>query len=277
MLKNKLIINAALTGVVPTKSLTPHVPITPEEITMDAKRVCELGASILHIHARDESGNHSVSRERYSEIVSRIRDACGDVIITVSTSGRRVREIAKRAEVLMLNGDARPDMASLTLGSMNFKNDYTVNSSEDITYLLNAMRDVGIRPELEIFGSGMANYARYLLTKGILLPTCYANIIMGSVGTVPASPRHLYNIVEDLPESFIWAATGVGRFAFEVQCLSIAMGGHVRVGVEDSIYMDPEKTELATNEKLVRRVREVGLAMGREIATPGEVRAALGL
>jgi uncharacterized protein (DUF849 family) len=277
MLKNKLIINAALTGMVPTKGLTPHVPIMPEEIAQDAKRVCELGASIFHIHAREDSGDSTTSKERYAEIISRIRDACGDVIITVSTSGRKVKDMAQRAEALTLNGNVRPDMASLTLGSMNFMEEFTVNSMEMITYLLDAMKDAGIRPELEIFGSGMANYAKYLLRKELLPPNCYANIIMGSLGTVPASPRHLVNLVEDLPESFTWAATGVGRFAFEVQCLSIAMGGHVRVGVEDSIYMDPEKTELATNEKLVRRVRDVALAMGREVATPGEVRAALGL
>ncbi len=277
MLKNKLIINAALTGVVPTKGLTPHVPITPEEIASDAERVCELGASILHFHARGDSGNRSSGMERYAEIISRIRHGCGDVVITVTTSGRMERDISRRAGVLMLKGDARPDMASLTLGSMNFMNDYTVNSPEDIKYLLNAMGDAGIKPELEIFDSGMVHYAGYLLNKGLLNTPCFANIIMGSLGTVPASPRHLSNIVDDLPESFIWAGTGIGRFAFKVQCLSIAMGGHVRVGVEDSIYMDSEKTELATNEKLVRRVRDVGLAVGREIATPAEVRAALGL
>lgn len=273
----KLIINVALTGIVPTKEHTPYVPVTPAEIAEDARRVCGLGASMLHIHARNDDGTPAHQKAKFKEIIDRIRQACGDVIITTSTSGRRVRDIELRMEVLALEGDSRPDMASLTLGSLNFANDHSANPPAEILTLLGRMQACGIRPELEIFDVGMANYAAYLYGKHHLKGTHYANLILGSLGTIAASPRHLKFLTEELPPQIVWAATGVGRFAADMQRLAIQMGGHVRVGVEDSIYMDKGKTELATNEKLAMRAKSYADESGRKIATPAEARAMLGM
>ncbi|MDB9822372.1 3-keto-5-aminohexanoate cleavage protein [Deltaproteobacteria bacterium] len=274
MIFNKLIINACLTGIVPTKKDTPHVPVTPAEIARDAKKVYDLGASIVHIHARERNGNPSHKKEIYREIIGRIRDHCDDIIITVSTSGRRVRDIRKRMEVLELEGEFKPDMGSLTLGSLNFKEDISINSPETIQLLLTTMQKAGIKPELEIFDTGMASYARYLIDKCDLKTPCYANLILGSLGTMTAAPANLVHLVGELPEKTIWAGTGIGRFAFSVQCLSLAMGGQIRVGIEDSIYMDHDR-EKATNRKLVERVVRAAEAMGRIPATPTEVREIL--
>ena len=273
----KLIINVALTGVVPTKAENPHLPVTPAEIAKDARRVCGLGASILHIHARDEYGQPTHRREIYREIITRIRQYCPDVIITVSTSGRRVKAQMQRAEVLELEGECKPDLASLMMGSLNFRDDASINPPEFILGLLGAMRSAGVRPELEIFDTGMANYADYLFRKGYLEGPCFTNLILGSLGTMPATPRDLVFLRDSLPGQAVWAATGVGRFAPRMQALAVAMGGHVRVGLEDSLFMDEGKLEMATNERLVQRVVTIAQAMDREIATPREVRVLLGL
>ncbi len=272
---DKLIINAALTGIMPSKKDNPFVPITPEEIADDAKRVYDLGASIVHIHARDKNGNPCSKKEIYKEIIERIRDKCSDIIITVSTSRRRTKSLEERIEVLSLEGDVKPEMASLTMGSLNFMHDCSINPPEAIMSLLNAMHASGIKPELEVFDFGMANYAKYLFKKGYLNGNYYCNLILGSLGTIAATPRNLMHLVDELPEELKWGATGVGRYAFDVQCIAIATGGHVRVGLEDSLYLDKNKRELATNEKLVLRVVKIAEAMGRKIATSKEVRELL--
>lgn len=274
---DKLIINAALTGIIPSKKENPNVPITPKEIAEDARRVYNLGASIVHIHARDKNGNPTHKKEVYKEIIERIREKCIDLIITVSTSGRKTKSVQERFEVLELDGDAKPDMASLTLGSVNFMHDCSINPPDVILSLLNSMQASAIKPELEIFDVGMANYAKYLFKKGHLNGNYYCNLLLGSIGTIPATPKNIFHLVDELPDHLIWGATGIGRFAFNVQCLAIASGGHVRVGLEDSIYMDKDKKELATNEKLVLRLKKIAEAMGREIAAPKETRKLLNL
>lgn len=277
MLDNKLIINAALTGVVPSKKDNPFLPTTPKEIAADALKVVRLGAGILHIHARDEEGSPTMDKQILREIIARIREKCCDVVITLSCSGRRQKGIEQRLSVLDLEGPYKPDMASLTLGSLNFMHEASINAPQDILLLLEKMHCLHIKPELEIFDTGMANYAAYLRKKGALQGVNYANIILGSLGTMPATADDLVHLVRGLPPETVWAATGVGGFAFIVQRLAIAMGGHVRVGLEDSMFIDVGKSELATNEKLVQRVVRLAEAMEREIASPADIRATLGL
>src|SRR5712692_5369861 len=151
---DKLIINAAVTGMVPTKAENPHVPITPEEIAADVKRCYDAGASIVHVHARDESGRATYTKEIYCEIINRIREVCPDILISGSTSGRIFTEFSQRAEVLSLN----PDFGSLTLGSMNFPKQASINAPETIQALARAMNERGIVPEWEIFDLGMVDY-----------------------------------------------------------------------------------------------------------------------
>jgi 3-keto-5-aminohexanoate cleavage enzyme len=274
MNSTKLIINAALTGIVPTKKQTPFAPVTPEEIARDAKRAYDLGASIVHIHARDKNGEPSHKKAIYREIILRIREKCDDIIITVSTSGRKTKILDERLEVIDLDGDAKPDMASLTLGSLNFMNDVSITHPQDILFILRKIHAAGLKPELEIFDTGMANYAEYLFRTNRIWGPQYANLILGSLGTMPATPRDLFHLVGSLPDECIWAATGVGNFAFQTQCLSISAGGHVRVGIEDTIFMN-SKRELATNEKLIQRIRRVADAVEREVMTATELRTLL--
>jgi uncharacterized protein (DUF849 family) len=186
-------------------------------------------------------------------------------------------DLDRRADVLELEGDLKPDMASLTLGSLNFPRQASVNEPAVIQGLAARMAEHGIVPELEVFDLGMLDYARYLIDREFLRPPFYVNILLGSLGTLAASPLNLALCVQALPPGAVWAATGVGRFQAEVNGLALAMGGGVRVGLEDNLWLDDDRSRLATNEALVERAVAIALALGRSIAAPGEVRAALGL
>ena len=269
-----LIINAALTGMVPTKADNPHVPITIDEITADARRCVDAGATILHLHVRYPDGRAAYEFELNDALFRSVRTACPNVIISGSTSGRVFTDLEQRAAVL----DAAPDMASLTLGSMNFATTASLNSPQMIRALAQRMRARGVMPELEIFDLGMADYSHYLVQKREIQEPFYANILLGSLGTLNATAANLAAVVNALPKGTIWAGAGIGRFQPLVNGLAIAMGGHVRVGLEDSIWMDPEtKRAPATNVALVDRTVAMARAHGREIASPADVRRLLGL
>jgi len=274
-----LVINAALTGIVPTKAETPHVPMTPEEIAADASSCAEAGASIVHVHARDAEGNPTYEKDVYRDIIRRIRASEPELIVCASTSGRVFPDPQLRGEVLLLRGKARPDMASLTLGSFNFPTTISPNPPQTITHLAKLMRDRGVVPELEVFEAGMANYGAYLLRKGIIPDDRrpYFNIILASLGAARANLSSLHNILECLPGSAVWSVGGVGRFQLPITTVSIAMGGGARVGLEDTIYYDSQKTKLATNRQLVERAVRIAQELGRDIATPKEAKKLLGL
>lgn len=266
-----LIINAAITGMVPQRADSPHVPLTPKQMAADARRCCDAGASILHVHAREPDGTPSCRVEVYQEIIGRIRDACPDALISGSCSGRVHREFSDRSQVL----EAEPDLASLTLGSLNFPQQASVNEPAMIQQLAAAMQQRAIQPELEIFDLGMADYACYLLERKVLRGPCYANLLLGSLGTATATPDNLCALVRALPKDTVWAATGIGRFQFFINSLAVAMGGHVRVGLEDALYYDWDTKELATNAGLIDRVTRVAAACGRDVATPQQTRRLL--
>ena len=272
-----LVIGLAPTGMVPTKADNPNVPVTPDEIAADAARCVAAGASIVHLHARDEAGVPTHRREVYAEIVENVRAQCGDVIVCVSTSGRSVSEFDQRAQVLDLDGDLAPELASLTLGSLNFPKQAAVNDPAMIRRLAEQMRERGIVPELEVFDLGMVDYARYLLAQGVLAPPLCFNILLGNLGTLAATPLNLATVVQALPAGATWAAAGIGRFQLPMNALAIAGGGHVRVGLEDNLWLDTAKTRPADNLSLVERVVGIARAMEREIATPAQARELLGL
>jgi len=273
----KLIINLAPTGMVPTKADNPQVPVTTEEIAEDCLRCCKAGASILHIHARDEEGKPTYRAEVYRDIISRVRKRCPEVIICVTTSGRVYTAFEQRAEVLDLDGDVKPDMASLTLGSHNFPRQASMNEPTMIRALAERMQERGIVPELEIFDWGMIDFAKYLIDRQVLREPFYFNLLLGSLGTVSATPYHLAAMVRSLPAGSVWAGAGIGRFQFYVNSMAITMGGHVRVGLEDNLHFDAGKERPATNEGLVKRLVQVAQAVGREVATPREAREIIGL
>lgn len=275
-MQGKLIINAAITGMVPTKDDTPHIPISVEEIIDDARRCRDAGASIVHLHARDEYGQPTYRKDIYEQILRGVREACPDIILCVSTSGRVFKSFEQRSEVLECENPA-PEMASLTLGSMNFPKVESVNSPTMIESLAIKMRDRGIVPEWECFDLGMVDYSLYLINHGILKPPFYCNILLGSLGTLSATPFNLATITRTLPAGVTWAAAGIGRFQFQTNSLAITMGGHVRVGLEDNLWFDDDRTELACNPRLIERLVKVADAVGREIATPDEAREMIGI
>ncbi|MFH1046724.1 MAG: 3-keto-5-aminohexanoate cleavage protein [Patescibacteria group bacterium] len=272
-----LIINSCLTGMVPRKKDTPHVPVTAEEIIADAKECYDAGTSIVHLHARDQYENPTYRREAYRELVIEIRRQCPGIVINLTTSGRDFNEFEYRSQVLDLEGDAKPDMASLTVGSMNFPKQASVNSPEMIVALAEKMNANGIKPELEIFETGMINYTLYLLKKNILVEPLYFNLLLGSLGSMPARLKDLAHLLDTLPASCSWGATGIGQFQLPINLAAIIQGGHVRVGLEDNIYYDSARTKLATNSQLVERLANFARFIGRKIATPDETRQMIGL
>ncbi|HWQ24352.1 MAG TPA: 3-keto-5-aminohexanoate cleavage protein [Gaiellaceae bacterium] len=274
---NPLIVNAALTGMVPTKEDNPNVPVTPEEIAEDAARCRRAGAAIVHLHARDEHGRPTWRADVYAEIVRRVRERCPDVVVCVSTSGRLWNEFEKRAEVLDLDGELKPEMASLTLGSLNFPRQASVNDPDMIRRLAERMHERGIVPELEVFDLGMVDYATYLLERGVLHPPLYFNLLLGSLGTVSATPFNLALLARALPPGATWAGAGIGRFQLLVNSLAVASGGHVRVGLEDNLWLDPGKRQPASNLALVERLVALARLLGREVATPAQARQLIGL
>jgi len=271
-----LIVNAALTGMVPTKAQVPHLPETPAEIAEDCARVAALGASIVHLHAR-EHGRPTHRKDTYARIIGAVREVCPDIVVCVSCSGRNVREVEQRSEVLELEGDVKPDMASLTLGSLNFATQASENSPDTIVALAHRMNERGIRPELEAFEPGMVEYARYLERKGVLRAPHYFNLLLGSRGTASCTPLNLAAMTSALPHEAHWAVAGIGAFQYTAHLMAIAAGGHVRVGLEDNIWFDAARTELATNPALVERVVRIAGDAGRTPATPTQVRTLLGL
>ena len=274
---NNLVINFTPTGMVPTKAMTPLVPISVDEIVEDVLDCAELGVSIVHIHARDDQGMPTPDPAVYSEIIRRIRRQRQDLILCVTTSGRTHPRLEDRAAVLDLSGESKPDMASLTLGSMNFARTASVNSPEIIQALAQRMSERGIRPELEVFEAGMINYGKYLMKKGLLQSPGYFNLLLGNIATAQADEPTLDLMLGTLPEGAAWALAGIGDCQLQVHRWAMARGGHVRVGLEDNIYFDEERTTLASNRMQVQRIVELANGIGRQISTPDETRSLLGL
>jgi len=274
---NKLIINAAITGTVLMEKDTPYVPLTVKAIVQDAVRCCASGASVLHVHARDEKGVPTCNKEIYGKIIRQIREKCPAVIICASTSGRMFSAFEQRSAVLALKGAEKPDMASLTLGSLNFAKQVSVTAPEMIEKLALKMRENGIVPELEVFEPGMINAAKVFIKRGVLAAPFYFNILLGSVFSVQAKQADLNYMVSKLPEGVPWGAAGIGRAQLPVNFSAMMMGGHVRVGLEDNIYYDRARKKFASNEMLIRRIVRLAEKAGRDIASPGEARDIIGL
>jgi uncharacterized protein (DUF849 family) len=272
-----LIINLAPTGMVPNKKNNPSVPLSPSEIATDVARCFELGVSIVHLHARSPDGSTTDDAKIFADIIYKIRERTPEIVIVTTTSGRRVQDVARRAATLFLEGDAKPDMASLTLGSMNFATEASINPPATIMHLAELMLEKGIRPELEVFDLGMVNFAKILATKGLIKPPFYFNILLGNPATAQATFLHLGTLINDLPAESIWSLAGIGRFQAKANALGVVMADGVRVGLEDNLWLDDGRTQLATNVQMVERVVAQSAALGRPIAQIKDVRRMLGL
>ena len=258
--------------------MTPHVPLTPEEITQQVLEVADLGVNMVHLHVREsDSGKPTYKKELYAEIINAIRKKDKNLILCVSTSGRYHGEFEKRSECLDLDGDAKPDFASLTLSSANFNKQASINTPQTIQQLAGKMLEKGIRPELEVFDFGMINYAHYLIKKGLLTPPYYFNLILGNIACAQADMLHLGLMIKELPEGSIWSAGGIGDYQLKVNIMSILSGGGVRVGIEDNIWYDTDRTKLATNRELVERIVSIAQTLGFRPYPAKEARKLLGL
>ncbi|MBA3259362.1 MAG: 3-keto-5-aminohexanoate cleavage protein [Gemmatimonadales bacterium] len=274
----ELIVNFCPTGMIPTKAMTPHVPVSPGEVIEQACRALERGVAIVHLHARESDGTPTYRAEPYEEMILGIRRHYPDAIMCVSCSGRNFPEFERRSEVLELTGSARPDMASLTLTSLDFPGGTSGNAPDMVVALGEKMVERGIKPELECFDYGMIGAANLLIGRGLLgRPPYYFNLLLGSRYSVPATARHLAGMLEDLPPDSLWSAAGIGFFQLPMNTLAIAMGGHCRVGLEDNIYQGFDRSELATNQALVERLAHLSESFGRPLADSRQARQLLGL
>ena len=262
---NKLVINFTPTGMVPTKEMNPFVPIYENEIIEEVVRENEKGITLVHLHARDEQGAPTYKTQIYQKIVEGIRKYCPKLVICISTSGRNFNELDKRSMALEL----KPDMGSLTLSSLNFNRQASVNDPDMIKGLLDRMAMHGVNPELEVFDLGMINYAHYLISKGWIQAPYYFNIILGNIAGMQADMMSMAAATHSLPQPSIWAFGGIGHQQLTANTVAMATGGGVRVGLEDNLFWANDKT-YASNETLLNRVREMAKLLGREIMKPEE-------
>lgn len=273
-----LVVNFAPTGMIPTRNMTPHIPISPKEVVEDVRRAWEIGINMVHLHARDTNTEApTYQAEIYGEMIAGIREFAQELIICVSTSGRTYKEFEKRAAPLYLKSDLKPDMGSLTLSSLNFNKVASINTPEMIEDLALAMNGCGIKPELEAFDAGMINFAHYLIGKKILNPPFYFNLLLGNIACAQADLLHSGIMVRDLPPDSLWTFAGIGNYQLQMNSIAIAMGGGVRVGLEDNIWFDRKRTRLATNYDLLERVHRIAEANDRKLMPSQKLRMRLGL
>ena len=277
-MENNLIINFTPTGMIPTKDMTPHIPVSVSEIVDDVHKATEIGITMVHLHARDAvSGVPTYKKDVYAEIIGGIRKYAPELVICVSLSGRDFGELEKRSDPLLLEGDLKPDMGSLTLSSLNFNKTASVNSPEMVVDLARMMKERGIVPELEAFDIGMINYAKYLERKKLLQAPHYFNLLFGNIACSQANLLHTGVMINDLPGDSQWSLAGIGNDQLKMNSLAIAVGGGVRVGLEDNIWFDTTRTKLATNSDLLNRVHIIANANNRKVMEPKEFRKIMNL
>lgn len=267
----KLIITVALTGNVPTKAMNPHVPMTPEEIARDVRQCADAGAVLFHVHARDNNQRPTLDIGRYKENVRRIKETAPEVILQLSTGARAGKDWEARANPVRL----LPEMASFTTGSNNLPGIVYENSPQFIEFLAGVFKETGVKPEIEVFETGMINNALYLQRRGIIFPPLHFDFVLGAPGSMPGSVKNLMFLSESIPPGSTWSVAGIGKAEIPLATAAIVMGGHVRVGLEDNLFM-PDGSP-ASNVKLVEKVVRIARETGREIASPEEARRILSL
>lgn len=267
----KLIITAAVNGAETTKEQQPNLPITPDEIAKAVYEVYEAGGSMVHIHARENDGTPTQSKDVYGEIKEKIAEKC-NIIFQPSTGGAVWHKAEERIQPVLL----KPEMASLTCGTCNFGPDVFMNTEEYIETFAKTMMEHGVKPELEIFDRGMISNALKLVKKGLVKPPLHFDFVMGVPGAIMGEPRDLVYLAHSIPEGSTWTVAGIGRFELPLAIMAIVMGGHVRVGFEDNIFYS--RGVLAeSNAQSVARIVRIAKEFGREVATPDEAREILGL
>ncbi|MBO8188276.1 3-keto-5-aminohexanoate cleavage protein [Streptomyces spirodelae] len=287
-----VIITCALTGAGDTVGRSPHVPVTPEQIAVSAVEAAQAGAAVVHIHVRDpETGAPSRDRKLYREVVERIKETGTDVVInlTAGMGGDLVLDADQPLEKGALDGtdlvggldrlphveDLLPDICTLDCGSLNFGDQLYVSTTEMLRKGARRIQELGVKPELEIFDTGQLWFAKQLLDEGLLDEPTLFQLCMGIPWGAPADPGVLQSMVNFLPPGAQWASFALGRMQMPWVAQSILLGGNVRVGLEDNLYLS--RGVKATNGQLVERAVRITEDLGASVASPDEARTRLGL
>lgn len=287
----KTLITCAVTGNLVKPDQTPHLPITPTQIANECLAAAEAGAGQVHIHVRDpETGKPSMQVDLYREVVDRIRRENRELVINLTTGpggrfvpseddpkvyapGTSLLPPEKRVEHIAL---IRPDVCSLDLNTMNSGPDVVINTPRNVRRMARVIREAGVKPELEIFDSGDIHMALDLIADGTLEGPGMWTLVLGVKYGFMATPETVQYARNMLPPGAFWSAFGIGRMEFPIVAQAWLMGGHVRVGMEDNIYLD--KGVLASsNAQLVAKARDIIRSLGGEVASAGEARQMLGL
>jgi uncharacterized protein (DUF849 family) len=286
-----VIITCAVTGSAPTRDKNPAVPVTPEEIAISAIEAAAAGAAIVHVHVRDPStGKASGKLELYAEVADRIAQSDSDVIVNISTGfggffvpGAENPRVADEGSNLMNPEERvaqvlhlRPEICSLDVGTANFGDRVFMNTAPHLRVMAAAIRDAGVLPEIEVFEAGHIVFARHLLDQGLLKKPGHFQLCLGVPWCMPATAGAIDFMRSLLPEESSWSAFGLGRRQFPMVEAAAAVGGHVRVGLEDNLYLD-DGILAPSNAALVERAVDLVARSGRPVATPADARAMLGL
>lgn len=274
-MNNKVIITAALTGALTPKELNPNIPLTPEEIAEDAYTCWKAGAAMVHLHVRNDQGIGEMDKDKFEEVIRLIRahEDC-DVIINCTTAGEKAAPDDKRlAHIETLDGI---EMASYDAGSFNWMpGSIHMNSPQFLERLGNICTERDIKPEYEIFDTGMLGVVDYYTKQGNLKTPGQYCFVLGVKGAMDATVENLLFLKNKLPEGSTWSALGIGKAHMPIMYATLALGGHIRVGLEDNVYYS--KGVKASNKMLVARAARVIHEFGKEVATPAEAREILGL
>lgn len=268
----KLILTAAITGAELSKEKCPALPVTPVEQALEAKACVAAGASVIHLHVRDEKANPSQELGHFNDALEKIRDACGNdrPLVQFSTGGAVGEKIERRIAPLSL----QPEMGSFNLGTINFGEDIFVNTFQDMRALAAAFKQYGVVPEFEIYEVGHLDTLKRLIHQGLVSPPYHCQFVLGVPGAMSGEISGLVHLVSQLPQEATWGVAGIGKYELPLAVHAILMGGHVRVGLEDNIYY--AKGQLATSSaQLVERIARIAKEVGRPVASPAEARLAI--
>jgi 3-keto-5-aminohexanoate cleavage enzyme len=273
-MEDKVIITAAITGSRMMRDIAPYIPLTPEEITQSAIECWRAGAAVVHIHVRDpETGLGSQDVELFRRVVEPLREKT-DLVLCLTTSGIPGRNfsVEERLAPLVL----KPDMASFDAGSINLGGGVFINDPQFLDQAALKMKQAGVKPEIEIFDLGMMITTLRMRKEGKLADPLHFQFVMGSPWGAPATPKAFLHIHDCLPPNATWSNIGIGPGQMPMAMMALIMGGHIRVGMEDSIYV--RRGELAkSNAQLVERVVRLVREYERPLASPDEARTILGL
>jgi len=281
--KDKIIVSAALTGAATNRSHCEYIPFTPTEIAEEAKRAVEAGASIVHIHAREDNGVPSWRTEVFEQIQKEVRERCPDVVINYSTGAIGLSAKERIAHLPV----TKPEMAAFNMGSMNyaifskkhkqfFWNGVFENSFDTMSDVVKAMNKNGICPEMECFDTGHIRNAEPLRMMGLIPDNACYSLVMGVLGGIPATPENLIHQIKQVPEGAFWQSIVISRKQWKLNAIAAAMGGNIRVGLEDNFYL-PNGDMAKSNGELVDNAVQMVRLMGREPATISETRAILNI